>query len=148
MIIAAVVTTALTGGAAASIWIPMLVTAGAGLIGIGLSMSIKGERYTRAEITRDLVTTLVMAATAGLGAAAGVALRGGMPALRAVGSRMVVSENLLNRFVQITTRKGLRQSLTLVEEGLIAGGSNAINSAAMAAMDPRRAAAAAAARKV
>jgi hypothetical protein len=136
MIIAAVVTTVLTGGAAASIWIPVLVTAGAGLVGIGLSAAIKGDRYTTAEMQRDLVVTMVQAATAGLGAAAGVALRGGMPALRAVGSRMVLSEKVLERFLQVSGRGALRQSLTLAEEGLIAGGSNMLNSAAAAAADP------------
>ena len=136
MIIAAVVTTALTGGAAASIWIPVLVTAGAGLVGIGLSMSIKGDRYTRADLERDLVVTLVQAATAGLGAAAGAALRGGAPALRAVGSRIALSEKVLERFMQIGARGGLRQTLSLGEEALIAGGSNALNSAAATAMDP------------
>ena len=35
VVIAAVVTTVLTAGAAASIWIPVLVTAGAGLVGMG-----------------------------------------------------------------------------------------------------------------
>ena len=147
MIIAAVVTTALTGGAAASIWIPVLVTAGAGLVGIGLSMSIKGARYTKADLERDLVVTLVQAATAGLGAAAGTALRGGMPALRAVGSRMAVSEELLGRFMAIGARGGLRQSLTFGEEALIAGGSNALNSAAAAAMTRKPGARGAAARK-
>jgi len=136
VVIAAVVTTALTGGAAASIWIPVLVTAGAGLVGIGMSAAIKGNRYSRAEMERDLVVTLVQAATAGLGAAAGVALRGGAPALRAVASRAVLSEKVLEKFMQVGGRGVLRQSLTLGEEALIAGGANALNSAAAAAMDP------------
>lgn len=136
VVIAAVVTTALTGGAAASIWIPMLVTFGAGMVGMGLSAAIKGDRYSRQEMWRDFVVTLVQTATAGLGAAAGAALRGGVPALRAVASRAVVSEKVLERFVQITTRRAMRQSLTLAEEALIAGGSNAMNAAAAAAMDP------------
>ena len=42
VVVAAVVTTVLTAGAAASIWIPVLVTAGAGLVGMGLTAAIKG----------------------------------------------------------------------------------------------------------
>lgn len=136
VVIAAVVTTALTGGAAASIWIPMLVTAGAGLAGIALSASIKGNRYSRAEMERDLVMTFVQAATAGLGAAAGVALKGGMPAVRAVASRAMLSEKVLERFIAIGGRQAMSKGWTLVAEIGIGAGTNAINSAAGAAMDP------------
>ncbi|HEX3408601.1 MAG TPA: hypothetical protein VHS81_15315, partial [Caulobacteraceae bacterium] len=45
VVIAAVVTTALTGGAAAAFW----VTLAAGLTGMALSAAIKGNRYSRAE---------------------------------------------------------------------------------------------------
>src|SRR5262249_54255634 len=83
VVVAAVVTTVLTVGAAASIGIPVMVPAGAGLIGMGLTASIKGGRYSRDEMARDFAMTIITAATAGLGAAAGTALRGGMPALRA-----------------------------------------------------------------
>lgn len=136
MIAAAIITTALTGGAAASIWIPVLVTAGAGLVGIALSSAIKGNRYSRAEMERDLVMTFVQAATAGLGAAAGIAIRGGAPALRAVASRALVSEKVLERFIAVTGRQGLGKVGTFFAEAGVAGVSNSINSAAAAAMDP------------
>lgn len=133
VVIAAVLTTALTGGAAASIWIPVLVTAGAGLVGIGMSMAIKGDRYTRAEFERDLVMTIVQAATAGAGAAVGTAMRGGMPALRAAATRIAVADDVITGFANAAGRQG---ALSLTQEALIAGGTNAINSAAGAAMDP------------
>ncbi|MGE4044189.1 MAG: hypothetical protein AB7F35_05010 [Acetobacteraceae bacterium] len=135
VVTAAIVTTALTGGAAASIWIPVLVTAGAGLAGMAASAAIKGGRYGRDEMLRDLGTTIVQAATAGLGAAAGVALRGGAPALRAVSSRMLVSEKVLERFMMMGGRGGLRQALTLGEEALIAGGTSAVGGMGQAALD-------------
>jgi len=134
VVTAAIVTTALTGGAAASIWIPVLVTAGAGLAGIAASAAIKGGRYGRDEMLRDLGTTIVQAATAGLGAAAGVALRGGAPALRAVSSRMLVSEKVLERFMSLGGRGGLR-ALTVADEALIAGGSAAVGGMGQAALD-------------
>ncbi len=136
VVIAAVVTTVLTGGAAASIWIPVLVTAAAGLTGMALSAAIKGNRYSRAEMERDLVMTFVQAATAGLGAAAGVAMKGGMPALRAVATEMVVSEKALEGIAKVAGTQALSKGWTLVAEMGVAAGSNAINSAAGAAMDP------------
>ncbi len=135
VVTAAIVTTALTGGAAASIWIPVLVTAGAGLAGMAASAAIKGGRYGRDEMLKDLGTTVVQAATAGLGAAAGVALRGGAPALRAVSSRMLVSEKLLERFMAAGGRGGLRNALSLGEEALVAGGTSAVGGMGQAALD-------------
>jgi hypothetical protein len=87
VVVAAVVTTALTGGAAASIWIPMLVTAAAGLAGVALTAAIKGGRYSRDEVVRDLIMVAVQTITAGIGSAGTIVARGGMPALRAVASR-------------------------------------------------------------
>ncbi len=135
VVTAAIVTTALTGGAAASIWIPVLVTAGAGLAGMAASAAIKGGRYGRDEMLKDLGTTIVQAATAGLGAAAGVALRGGAPALREVSSRMLFSEKLLERFMMAGGRGGLRQALSLGEEALVAGGTSAVGGMGQAALD-------------
>lgn len=136
MVAAAVITTALTGGAAASIWIPVLVTMGAGLVGIALAASIKGARYSRADMERDLVMTFVQAATAGLGAAAGVAIKGGMPALRAVASEMLISEKVLETVIEQAGAKGLSKGWALVAEMGIGAMSNATNNAAAAAMDP------------
>ena len=136
VVVAAVVTTALTGGAAASIWIPVLVTAAAGLTGMALSAAIKGNRYSRAEMERDLVMTFVQAATAGLGAAAGVAIKGGMPALRAVVAEAAVSEKVLEGVAEAAGRQAMSKGWTLVAEMGVGAGTNAINSAAGAAMDP------------
>jgi hypothetical protein len=141
VVIAAVVTTALTGGAAASIWIPVLVTAGAGLVGVGLNMAIKGGRYSRDEIVRDLVSTVVQAATAGIGAAAGVALRGGTPALKALAGTMRMSEKALAEVAAKSAGKAIGEaailrSLTLAEEVAIGAGTSALASGANAAFDP------------
>ncbi|WP_372617587.1 hypothetical protein [Falsiroseomonas sp.] len=136
MVTAAIVTTALTGGAAASIWIPVLVTAGAGLAGMGMSALIKGGRYGHEEAARDLVMTVVQAATAGLGAAATTALRGGAPALRAAAGSMRVSETAMETAMAAGGRTGMRAALTLGEEAVIGGASNMVNGMAGAMMDP------------
>ncbi|TGX55005.1 hypothetical protein E5A73_06085 [Sphingomonas gei] len=133
MVIAAVVTTILTGGAAASIWIPVLVTAGAGLIGMALTYSIRGDRYTRDEMFRDFVMTMVQAATAGIGAAVGAGLRGGAGAVKALATSMRVSEQTLANLVN----KGvMMRGLTLMEEMAIGAGSSAVSGAVGAAVDP------------
>jgi hypothetical protein len=80
MVAAAVVTTALTGGAAAGFWAVALtataVTLTAGVIGIGANYALKGSRYTAHEAEHDLAVAAVQAATAGVGAGLGVALKG------------------------------------------------------------------------
>ena len=141
VVIAAVVTTALTGGAAASIWIPVLVTAAAGLVGVGLNMAIKGGRYSRDEIVRDLVATVVQAATAGIGAAAGAFLRGGTPVLKALAGSMRMSEQAMAEVAAKAAGKTaaeavLLRSLSLGEEMLIGAGTSALASGANAAFDP------------
>jgi hypothetical protein len=140
VIAAAVITTALTGGAAASIWLPMLVTAGAGLVGIGLTAAIKGGRYGRDDLVRDLAMTVVQTLTAGIGAAGSVAARGGMPALRAVASRGVsqgfrISEKALEKFV-ICKGGTLAASASFGAELGIAAGSGALSGGVVAALDP------------
>jgi len=133
MVVAAVLTTVLTGGAAASIWIPVLVTAGAGLIGMALTATIKGGRYTRDEMLRDLVMTVVQAATAGIGAAVGAGLRGGAGAAKALASSMRMSEQAL---AAAAGQQAMLRGLTLAEEMAIGAGSSAISGAVGAAVDP------------
>jgi hypothetical protein len=140
VVIAAVVTTVLTGGAAASIWIPLLVTAAAGLAGVGLTAAIKGGRYSRDEVVRDLIMVAVQTITAGIGAAGSVAARGGMPALRAVASRGIsqgfrISERALERFV-ISKGGTLAASAGLGADLAIGAASGAISGGAVAALDP------------
>lgn len=132
MVVAAVVTTALTGGAAASIWIPVLVTAGAGLVGMGLTAAIKGGRYSRDEIVRDLAMTVVQAATAGIGAAAGTALRGGSAALKTLAGSMRVSEEALS----LAAGPAGMRALSAFEEVAIGAGSGALSGGVGAAVDP------------
>lgn len=137
VVVAAVVTTVLTAGAAASIWIPVLVTAGAGLVGMGLSAAIKGGRYSRDEIARDFAMTVITAATAGIGAAAGTALRGGMPALRAAAGSMRVSQAAMRTALLTAGRTtAMRASLTLFEEMAIGGVTNGLNGMGSAMADP------------
>ncbi|WP_159939019.1 hypothetical protein, partial [Caballeronia arationis] len=132
MVAAAVVTTALTGGAAASIWIPLLVTFGAGVAGVALSASIKGNRYSRAEMERDMVVALVQSFTAGLGAAAGAAIKGGMPALRAA----MISGEALQGVLDVAGTTALKGGWEFVAEMGVGAMSNAANNAAATAMDP------------
>lgn len=148
VIAAAVITTALTGGAAASLWIPMLVTAGAGLVGIGLSASIKGGRYGRDELVRDIAMTVITTLTAGIGSAGGVfargaatgGMRGGMTALRLVARRglaqgLRISEAGLERSM---SRLGMRMAASghwAADIG-IGAVSGALNSGVGAAFDP------------
>lgn len=140
VVAAAVITTALTGGAAASIWIPMLVTAGAGLVGIGLTAAVKGGRYGRDDLVRDLAMTVVQTLTAGIGSAGAIAARGGMPALRMVASRGIsqgfrVSERVLERAL-------LRQGVTLAAttklgaDLAIGAAGGALSGGVTAALDP------------
>ena len=134
VIAAAAITTALTFGAAASIWIPVLVTAGAGLLGMGASRLIKGERYGRDEMIHDLAMTVIQAATAGIGAAAGAAMRGGLPALRAVGGAFKVSEKALETAVEAGGGT-LAKSLTIGQDLAIAGGTGAFAGGTSALLD-------------
>ncbi|MGF6743931.1 hypothetical protein [Paraburkholderia atlantica] len=132
MVAAAVITTALTGGAAASIWIPLLVTFGAGVAGVALSASIKGNRYSRAEMERDMVVALVQSLTAGLGAAAGAAIKGGVPALRAA----MISGEALQGVLDVAGTTALKGGWEFVAEMGVGAVSNAANNAAATAMDP------------
>ncbi len=133
VVAAAIISTALTGGAAASIWIPVLVTAGAGLLSMGVKYAIKGDRYGSEEMLFDLASTIIQAATAGIGAALGAALRGGSGAVGALAKSLRLSEQALATAANggIAATKTL-PALTLGQEILIgaltsgfAGGANA-----------------------
>jgi hypothetical protein len=133
VVTAAIVTTALTGGAAASIWIPVLVTAAAGVAAMGVKWAIKGGRYGSEEMLFDLASTIIMAATAGIGAAAGAALRGGSRAVGALAKSWRLSEQALATAAAggVTASRAL-PALTLGQELFIgamtagfAGGANA-----------------------
>ncbi|MGA9582862.1 MAG: hypothetical protein WBR13_12930, partial [Allosphingosinicella sp.] len=124
VVTAAIVSTIATGGAAASIWIPVLATAGAGIAGMAASWAIKGGRYGYEDAGRDFGMTIVQAATAGIGAGLGIARAGGSTALRAaMGARMI-------------SNQGFR-ALGLVDEALIAGASGAIGGGGGALFDDR-----------
>lgn len=124
VVAAAVVSTIATGGAAASIWIPVLATAGAGVAGMAASWAIKGGRYGYEDAGRDFGMTIVQAATAGIGAGLGIARAGGSTALRAaMGTRMI-------------SNQGFR-AMSLVDEALIAGASGAIGGGGNALFDDR-----------
>ncbi|NJD11909.1 MAG: hypothetical protein FIB01_16190, partial [Gemmatimonadetes bacterium] len=139
MVIAAAITTFVTFGGAAAIWAPILITAGAGLAGIAMTAAIKGDRYTRAEIERDLVMTFVQAATAGLGAYAGTTLRGGAAAAKAAAT----GEKVVGGIAGVAEKqalslgaKAMNFGMEVVIDSVGGGTTNAINSAAGAAMDP------------
>jgi len=124
VVAAAVISTIATGGAAASIWIPVLVTAGAGVVGMAASWAIKGGRYGYEDAGRDFGMTIVQAATAGIGAGLGIARAGGSTALRgALGARMI-------------SNQGFR-AMSLFDEALIAGASGAIGGGGNALFDDR-----------
>jgi hypothetical protein len=116
MVIAAVVTTALTGGAAAGFWAVALtataVTLTAGVVGIGATWALKGDRYTAHEAEHDLAVAAVQAATAGIGAGLGVVLKG---AAIAAG----------------------RVAPTLLQEIAVGAGTSAVGSAGQAAIEHR-----------
>ena len=136
VVAAAVISTALTGGGAASIWIPVLLTAGAGVAGMAVNYAIKGGRYGYEDMARDFASTIVQTATAGLGAAAGVYMAGGKTALQAVSSRMMVADDVLARFLQVGG-KGAMRNLGLADELLIGGMTGIVGGAGNAAMDDR-----------
>jgi hypothetical protein len=124
VVAAAIISTVATGGAAASIWIPVLVTAGAGIVGMAASWAIKGGRYGYEDAGRDFGMTVVQAATAGIGAGLGIARAGGSTAFRAaMASRMI-------------SNQGFR-AISLLDEALIAGASGAIGGGGSALFDDR-----------
>lgn len=140
VVAAAIITTALTGGAAASLWIPMLVTAGAGLVGIGLTAAVKGGRYGRDDLVRDLAMTVVQTLTAGIGSAGAIAARGGMPALRMVASRGIsqgfrISERALERAL-LQRGVTLAASTKLGADLAIGAAGGALSGGVTAALDP------------
>ncbi|GAA4049408.1 hypothetical protein GCM10022213_21620 [Parerythrobacter jejuensis] len=163
---AAIVTTFLTGGAAASIWIPMLVTMGAGVLAMGTTMMIKGNRYSKDQMLTDLATNIVSAATAGLGGAATVYLRGaatagqagGRAALGALSKSWRMSEEALSLAVRGAdkvddaarlvggaagaaddiARAGGQLAQPKMWQNMVVGGlSGGASGATAAAMDPR-----------
>nr|WP_294815337.1 hypothetical protein [uncultured Sphingomonas sp.] len=124
VVAAAVLSTALTGGAAASFWIPVLTTLGAGVLGMAASWAIKGGRYGYEDAGRDFGLAVVQAATAGLASGLNIARAGGMGALRgALGSRLI-------------STAGFR-TVTLAEEVVIGGAAGAFSGAGTAAFDDR-----------
>ncbi|MBV9931284.1 MAG: hypothetical protein JO013_10105 [Alphaproteobacteria bacterium] len=133
VVVAAIVTTVLTGGAAASIWIPVLVTAAAGVVGMGVNMAMKGGRYGRDEMVRDIVSTIVQAATAGIGAAAGAGLRGGSAAVKGLAGSLRMSEAKL---AEMAGKTVALRALSLGEEVAIGAGTSALASGATTALDP------------
>jgi hypothetical protein len=156
VVAAAIISTALTMGAAASLWIPVLVTAGAGLLGMGASRLIKGERYGRDDMIKDLAMTVIQTATAGLGAAAGVALKGGLPALRLVAGAWKVPQTAIRaaaatealvaagtimegtaaQAAQRAALLSLNRGLAFGEELFIGAGSGSFAGGASALVDP------------
>ena len=138
VVTAAIVTTALTGGAAASIWIPVLVTMAAGVAAMGVKYAIKGGRYGTEEMAFDLATTMIQAATAGVGAAAGAALRGGGKAVGALARNIRLSEQMLATAATggtATARQAL-PALTLGQEMFVGALSQGLAGGASAAINP------------
>ncbi len=138
VVTAAIVTTALTGGAAASIWIPVLVTAAAGVAAMGVKYAIKGGRYGSEEMMFDLASTIIQAATAGVGAAAGAALRGGGKAVGALGRSWRMSEQALATAAGGGGRAATQAlpALTLGQELFVGALSSGFAGGANAAISP------------
>lgn len=139
VIAAAVITTFVTFGGAAAIWGPILITAAAGIAGMGVNAAIRGDRYTKAEMQRDLVMTFVQAATAGLGAWAGAAAKGA----GAAGKVASTGQKVVGQIAGKTATQGVSRGAKLLQfgkalgkEAIVGGGTNALNSAAGAYMDP------------
>jgi hypothetical protein len=138
VVTAAIVTTALTGGAAASIWIPVLVTAAAGVAAMGVKYAIKGGRYGSEEMMFDLASTIIQAATAGIGAAAGTALRGGGKAVGALSKSWRMSEQALATAATGGTKVATKAlpALSFGQELFVGALSSGFSGGAMAAINP------------
>ncbi|HET9638544.1 MAG TPA: hypothetical protein VFP12_04985 [Allosphingosinicella sp.] len=138
VVTAAIVTTALTGGAAASIWIPVLVTAAAGVAGVVAKIAIKGGRYGSEEMMFDIASTIIQAATAGIGAAAGAALRGGGRAVGALSRSWRMSEQALATAAAGGTTAATKAlpALTLGQELFVGALSSGFAGGANAAINP------------
>ncbi|GEM_PF-4227109 len=125
---AAIATTFLTGGAAASIWIPMLVTMGAGVLAMGTTAMIKGSRYSKDQMLTDLATNIVSAATAGLASGAGVWLRaGGGAAGSAALGRLAGSWRVSEEALALAAR-----GATVADDVAVAGAKTAATAANLA----------------
>ncbi len=135
MVIAAVVITIATAGAA-SILLPMLLTAAIGLAGVGMTWALKGGRYSRDDLIRDLANVAVQTLVAGVGAAAGLYMRAG-----AAGGKAVTT--MLGRLsmgeAQLATRLGMRElaKLTLRQELMLGALSGVLSNVGGAMADPR-----------
>lgn len=135
MVIAAVVITIATAGAA-SILLPMLLTAAIGLAGVGMTWALKGGRYSRDDLVRDLANVAVQTLVAGVGAAAGLYMRAG-----AAGGKAVTT--MLGRLsmgeAQLATRLGMRElaKLTLRQELMLGALTGVVSNVGGAMADPK-----------
>nr|WP_207786054.1 MFS transporter [Altererythrobacter segetis] len=133
-VIGAIVLTVVTFGAGASVLVAMAVAAGFGALTIGVNASMRGGRYSRDDLTRDVVAAAIQIATAGLNvgiarglAAGGKLIQTGVAAERA----LTLSERLL---VTAARNPMVTQMLT---QGTIGGLSNLTSTALDPAMRRR-----------
>jgi hypothetical protein len=134
-VVAAVVITIATAGAA-SILLPMLLTAALGLAGVGITWALKGGRYSRDDLTRDLANVAVQTIVAGVGAAAGLYMRAGAMGGRAVGTmmgRLSMAEG------KLAAHLGMEElaKLTLKQELMLGALNGVLGNVGGAMADPR-----------
>ncbi|MCJ2186507.1 hypothetical protein [Novosphingobium beihaiensis] len=134
-VVAAVVITIATAGAA-SILLPMLLTAAIGLAGVGMTWALKGGRYSRDDLTRDLANVAVQTLVAGVGAAAGLYMRAGAMGGRAVTTmmgRLSMAEG------KLAAQLGMKElaKLTLRQELMLGALTGVVGNVGGAMADPR-----------
>jgi hypothetical protein len=134
-VVAAVVITIATAGAA-SILLPMLLTAAIGLAGVGMTWALKGGRYSRDDLVRDLANVAVQTVVAGVGAAAGLYMRAGAMGGRAVGTmmgRLSMAES------KLAAQLGMKElaKLTLRQELMLGALNGVLGNVGGAMADPR-----------
>jgi len=133
-VIGAIVLTVATFGAGASVLVAMAIAAGFGALTIAVNASMRGGRYSRDDLTRDVVAAAVQIATAGLnvGIARGLAAGGKLIQTGAAASRALT---LGERLAVTASRHAL--ATAMITQGAIGGMSNLASTALDPAMRRR-----------
>ncbi|HEY6817599.1 MAG TPA: polymorphic toxin type 4 domain-containing protein [Croceibacterium sp.] len=128
-VIGAIVLTVATFGAGASVLVAMAIAAGIGALTIGVNAAMRGGRYSRDDLTRDVVSAAVQIATAGLnvGIARGLAAGG---KIAAGGAAAIKAASLSGRIAAHASNHAVKTAM--LTQGLMGG----MGSFATTALDP------------
>ena len=136
-IVGAIVLTIVTFGAGASVLVAMAVAAGFGALTIAVNASMRGGRYSRDDLTRDVVAAAIQVATAGLNVGIARGLAAGAKLGSAVESGAIAARSLsLGQRLAVTASRNALATAMLTQ-GAIGGMSNLASTALDPAMRRR-----------